>query len=199
MIRIKSPVGAIRPRQLTSGQRWLRGWGRLALIALPIAILYFWVTLGSDANRNSLKLLYPSFSPTWESPGYESPNRWMRIAAGTDFRQLDEPTQRQHAADFFDTELAGLMQALYLNADAFRSTFVRASVEGPIRRDALGEPYRDILAFGHPARAHGSLLLNAAGLGALATAWLWIPVFLLASGIRWVIGGFRGRSDARPG
>jgi hypothetical protein len=88
-------------------------------------------------------------------------------------------------------ELADLARELYYDADGFRDTFVRASTDAPVKDWTGGVKYRDITFYGYPGRNLARLTRDAAILGLVLDAVAIVPLFLLASGIRWVVRGFR--------
>lgn len=182
-------------RSHTSGSGWWRGWRRLAIVLLVLVSLGTWLWLGKWANDNENVLIGPHLHPVAAGlyrPFQASlPTDWCRLAASPAFVGMSVDEQRRVAGRFFDAELADLSKQVYIDVTRFRALFIRASVEGPIDRDQHG-PYRNMWAFGLPPSDHGRRILQAAVLAVPVTALILLPVFLLSTGVRWVLAGFRG-------
>jgi hypothetical protein len=156
-----------------------------------------WAVAGVALSRYSWEtaelLFFWHLSPVF-APGGSLADDWCRVAATPEYLALPVEAQRDWAARFYDSKIAALAHRLYYDADGFRETFIRASVEAPIR-ERMGAyssySYRDMTVYGYPPRDTLRIMGGAAVLGLALVAAAIVPLFVVASAVRWVIHGFR--------
>ena len=127
---------------------------------------------------------------------------WCVRIAQPDYLRLSKPERIRLAQDFFDHDFEPLLGSLYYRTDTeLRRRFVEASAlseeELPVetrRQDSVLAPivsYRDLSTVVHPS-TNWILLLRDISLLALAlSAVVALPLFGIATLIRWVVRGFR--------
>jgi len=148
-----------------------------------------WVAISRDSGKDAELLFLPHLSPVF-ALGVSVPDAWCRVAATPEYLALTVEAQRDWAARFYDRKIAALAHSLYYDADGFRETFIRASVEAPIK-EWISYSYRDMTVYGYPRRDMLRIMRDAALLGPALVAAAIVPLFVVASAVRWVIHGFR--------